>query len=104
MFKLFYPKLVVTLPMNDAIFIATLYSQTLLPGDQVRKLDTNAEKAAHLLDHVIQPAITVSSNTSFYTLIEVMEYGQYSNSVLTGLAKEIRTRIKENDKSDAGTV
>ena len=75
MFKLFYPKLVVTLPMNDAIFIATLYSQSLLPGnlkDRVRKLDTNPEKTAHFLDHVIQPAITVGSNTSFYTLIEVM--------------------------------
>ena len=34
-FKEFYSKLVKTLPMNDALFIAELYSRDLLPDDVI---------------------------------------------------------------------
>ena len=57
-FQKFYVQLVQTLPMNDAIFIAQLFSCNLFPGnlmEEVHAKPTAAEKTAHFLDYGIKP-------------------------------------------------
>ena len=54
--------------MNDALFIAKLYSCDLLPDDikeYVQSLPTNANKAMYFLDHVIKPSVTSGVGSSF---------------------------------------
>lgn len=77
--------------MDDALFIAELFSANLLPGDmkdQVKAMSTQADKATHFLDHVILPSVKNDIGSSFDDLIKVMEDGEY-NSVKE-LAKQIR--------------
>jgi len=62
--------------MNDATFISKLFSANLLPGnvkDQMKSMNTRADKATHLLDHVIQPSVMTGVGRSFDDLIKVME-------------------------------
>ena len=47
-FQQFYSKLVKTLPMDDVVFTAELFSNDLLPGDlksQIKSEKTSADKA-----------------------------------------------------------
>ena len=105
-FKQYYHKLVTTLPMNDVTFTAHLFSHDLLPGnlnDQVKSLATASDKAAHFLDCVIKPAVTIGVDRSFNELLNVMEGSEYSN--VKELAQQIRSKLKEgpvNTDSNAG--
>ena len=107
-FKQFYHKLVTTLPMNDVTFTAHLFSHDLLPGnlnDQVKSISlaTASDKAAHFLDYVIKPAVTIGVNKSFNELLNVMEGSEYSS--VKELAQQIRSKLKEgavNTDSNAG--
>jgi len=95
-FKHFYVKLVRMLPMNDAIFMAKLFSAKLLPGDvkyQVESMSTQADKATHFLDRVIQPSVTSGVGRHFYDLIKVMEDSEYNG--VKELAKLIRNELRE---------
>ena len=75
--------------MNDAIFIAQLYANGLLPGDLKNQLNlphrTSADKATLFLDSVIEPSVTSSS---FDKLLNVMEDSEYKH--LKKLAEVIR--------------
>ena len=105
-FTEFYHKLVTTLPMNDVTFTAQLVSHNILPGnlnDQVKSLATASDKAAHFLDCVIKPAVTIGVDRSFNELLNVMEGSEYSN--IKELAQQIRSKLKEgpvNTDSNAG--
>ena len=71
-FKEFYSKLVKTLPMNDAIFIAELYSRDLLSDDlkeHIELLTTEGRKVMYFLDHVIKPSVTSDGVSSFDKLL-----------------------------------
>ena len=95
-FKQFYHKLVVTLPMNDVTFTAQLVSRDLLPGnlsDQVKSLSTSSDKASHFLDCVIKPAVTIGVNRSFNELLNVMEDSEYCN--VKELALQIRSKLQK---------
>jgi len=94
-FKQFFAKLAKSLPMDDPIFVAELFSHDLLPGDhydKVKSLATRAEKATHFLDSVIRPAI-ITDDGSFNKLLSVMEDSEYSN--VKELARQIRSKLKE---------
>lgn len=102
-FKEFYSKLVETLPMNDALFIAKLYSHDLLPDDtkeHVQSLPTRADKAMYFLDHVIKPSVTTSVGSSFDQLLNVMEDSEYQG--VKELAKLIRTSLRKRSSNDNG--
>ena len=107
-FKQFYHKLVTTLPMNDVTFTARLVSHDLLPGnlnDQVKSLATASDKAAHFLDCVIKPAVTIGIDRSFDELLNVMEDSEYCN--VKELAQQIRSKLKEepvNTDDTAGSL
>ena len=100
LFKDFYFKLVETLPMNDAIFIAQLYSCRLLYDDlkeHVESLATKAKKAMHFLDHVIKPSMTSDGSSSFDKLLNVMEENEYQH--VKELAKQIKDSLRERYKT-----
>ena len=99
-FKQFYHKMVTTLPMNDVTFTAQLSTHDLLPGnlnDQVKSLATASDKAAHFLDCVIKPAVTIGDNTSFNELLNVMKDNDHYN--VKELAHQIRSGLKEEPVS-----
>ena len=92
--------------MNDATFIAQLFSVHLLPGNiknQLKSMRTRAEKAMHLLDYVIQPSVMTGIGSSFNDLIKVMENGECDG--LKELAKLIRCRLrKQPANSETGYI
>ena len=93
-FQQFYSKLVKTLPMNDAIFMAELYSRDLLPDDlkeYIESLPTSAKKSSYFLDHVIKPSVTIGDASRFDELLNVMEDSEYQG--VKELAKLIKDRI-----------
>lgn len=104
-FQQFYLKLVKTLPMNDDIFVAGLFSCGLLPDnikDHVESLATSARKASYFLDHVIKPSVTSCIGSSFDELLNVMEDSEYQN--VNELAKLIKTSLRERCKRTNSAV
>ena len=81
-FRQFYSKLVKTLPMDDTLFMAELFSNDLLPSDLKDQLNlpnkTSAEKATLLLNNVIEPSVTSDCGSSFDKLLNVMEDCKYN--------------------------
>ena len=62
--------------MNDTLFIASLYSNNLLPGDMkdvIESISTKAQKATKFLDSIIKPTIESNDGTRFGVLLEVMK-------------------------------
>ena len=92
-FQQFYSKLVKTLPMDDPVFTAELFSNDLLPGDLNNQLKlvhrTSAEKAVLFLDSAVKPSVTSDGGSSFDKLLHVMEDSEYQH--VKELAEEIRT-------------
>ena len=67
-FTKFYLQLVTTLPIDDPLFTAKLFTNDLLPGDHkghVESLPTKSDKASYFLDHVIKPSVTSNDGSSF---------------------------------------
>jgi len=95
-FKKYYEKLLVALPMDDVMFRAKLFSHDLLPGDlkqQVESKKTSAEKAMYFLDNKIKSDVTISVSTSFDELLQIM--ASWESDSLKKLAKEIKTTLME---------
>ena len=95
-FQHFYAKLVKTLPMDDVVFIAELFSANLLSGEARHLVDskpTPASKAKYFLDHMIEPSVTTGVGSSFDDLIKVMEDSEYDG--VKELAKLIRCRLRK---------
>ena len=100
-FKQFYDRLVITLPMNDVLFIAELYSHDLLPDiikDRVKTLASSESKASYFLDHVIKPSVTVGVGSSFDELLKVMEDSDYQSVKV--LARVIRRSLSKEELAD----
>ena len=95
-FQYFYAKLVKILPMDDAVFIAELFSANLLSCDAKYLVDskpTRASKAKYFLDHMIEPSVTTGVGRSFGDLIKVMENSEYDG--VKELAKQIRCKLRK---------
>ena len=103
-FKQFYSNLVETLPMDDTVFIAKLFSNDLLPGDLKNQLKllhrTSADKAALFLDSVIEPSVTSDGGSSFDKLLSVMEDCKYPH--LKELAVQIKASLRKRPDNDRG--
>ena len=102
-FQEYYSKLVETLPMSDAIFVAKLYSRGLLPRELRDKLNllqgTPADKATLFLNNVIEPSVISGVGSTFDKLLNVMEDSDHES--LKELAKLIRTSLRSSN-SDNG--
>ena len=95
-FRDFYSKLVKILPMKDALFVADLYSQGLLPDDQkdqIKSLATRADMVVHFLDNVIKPDVTsgIGTGASFNKLLNLMNDSE--NQPVKQLAEQIRSKL-----------
>ena len=105
-FQQFYSKLVETLPMDDAVFVAELFSNDLLPDDLWNQLKllhrTSADKAVLFLDSVIEPSVTSDGGSSFDKLLHVMEDSEYQH--LKELAELIGTSLTKRSSSDKGKL
>ena len=104
-FQQFYSKLVKTLPMDDAVFTAELFSNDLLPGNlksQIKSEKTSADKAALFLDSVIEPSVTSDHDggSSFDKLLHVMEDSEYKH--VKELAEEIRRSLRKRSIPNNG--
>ena len=90
--------------MDDAVFIADLFSNDLLPGDLKNQLKlvhrTSAQKAAYFLDSVIEPSVTSDGGSSFDKLLHVMEDSEYQH--LKELVVQIRASLLESHNNDRG--
>ena len=90
--------------MDDAVFIAKLYTNGLLPGDLKNEINlpnrTSAKKAALFLDSVIKPSVTSDGGSSFDKLLNVMEDSKYLH--VKNLAKQIRTNLQETSDNNKG--
>ena len=96
-----YSRLVKTLPMNDDIFIAELYTNKLLPGDlkeHLESLPTSARKASKFLDAVIKPSIENNNITRLTTLLRVMTNSD--DSTVKILAEEILPTLHQGSSSN----
>ena len=99
-FKQFYSKLVKTLPMDDKLFTAELFSNDLLPGklkSQLKSEKTSVHMADLFLDRVIEPSVTSDGGSSFDKLLHVMEDSEYQH--VKELAEEIRTSLSRKRSS-----
>ena len=95
-FKQFYVKLVMILPMDDPLLTAELFACGLLPGDlkqQISAMQTPVDKATCFLDHKISSDVSVGNSTSFNKLLDVMEDSGIDS--LKELAEEIKIALKE---------
>ena len=103
-FQHFYAKLVKTLPLDDDVFIAELFSANLLPDDAkdlVESKPSRASKASYFLDHMIKPSVLTGVGRSFDDLIKVMEDSEYDG--VKELAGMIRCRLrKRSANSETG--
>ena len=103
-FRQYYSRLVKTLPMNDDIFTAELYTNKLLPGDlkeHLESLPTSARKASKFLDIVIKPSIENNDVTRLSTLLIVMT--DSDDSTVKRLAKEIQLMLdRGSSNSETG--
>ena len=79
--------------MDNPVFIATLYTQQLLPDntkDEVEAKRTKHEKANYFLDTVIIRGIDIN-DTYFKKLLDVMERKEFKP--LQHLAKKIKDEV-----------
>ena len=91
LFQNYYSLLVQVLPMDDYSFIATLFTNGLLPRglkDDIHSSRTKSERAMLLLDRVIDPFINIDNN-SFNILLKVMKESDYGN------LKELASKIDQ---------
>ena len=94
----YYTKLVRVLPMNDALFMAHLYSSQFLPGDakeSVAARTTRAEKASFFLDNYIEKGFEDDgSNPLFLELLKLMQ--RSDNLTLKSVANDIDSKRKQS--------
>ena len=94
--------------MSDAVFIAKLYSNDLLPGDMkatIESIPTASQRTTKLLDNVIKPTIDSNNSTRLGVLLEVMKDSEDDN--LRRLAGTILSALREgliNNKTASGIL
>ena len=91
-FKVYYPKLVRLLPMNDECFMSDLYGEDLLPGDlkaDVESLPT--KRASKFLDNVIKPSVEINDSRKLHILLKLMK--ENDNTSIKELADKIRMSL-----------
>ena len=82
LYENYVENLVKCLPLDDALFIAKLSGDQLLPGDtgnKIETLQTQPEKATYFLCHVIKPALDLGDFSGFLKLLSIMHNCGYGH-------------------------
>ena len=98
-FKVYYPKLVRLLPMNDECFMSDLYGNSLLPGDlkaDIESLPTSTKRATKFLDNAIKPSIENNDSRKLHILLKLMKENDDIN--IKELADKIRISLDSTIK------
>ena len=93
-FKVYYPKLVRLLPMNDECFMSDLYGKSLLPGDlkaDIESLPTSTKRASKFLDNVIKPSVENNDSRKLHILLNLMK--ENDDISIKELADKIRISL-----------
>jgi len=93
-FQYHSPSLIQCLPMDDAVFITTLHSNDLLPGNlkaTVQSQPTSVDKALKFLDWAIEPFLKSNNVMPFYKLLTVMQTSDNDN--IRRLATTIKSEL-----------
>ena len=104
-YERFYPDLLKSLPMADPQFHDSLEKRKLFSGDlleEVKAKDTEARKAAHFLQNVINHSLNIDNTEPFDNLLEVMENSD--NGVCQRLAKGIKTYLSKKQSVDPQAI
>ena len=91
-----FEKLVKVLPMQDALFLASLHSNGFVSYNDLQEIQSkpvNVEKSLYFLDYVIEPCLRVGYNQAFVKLVD-MVMGDVSGKV-KDLGEEIKTKMKD---------
>ena len=95
-FKKFYPQLTISLPLDDVVFVAELYSHNLLPEylkEEINAKPTHLEKASDFLDKAIEPSVYIGEDSAFIKLLNIMKDSEYP--LLNELAEKIKRKLKK---------
>ena len=98
----FYSQLVASLPMDDPLFIAKLYSHGLLPADareQIKPKRTGAEKCDYFIRHVIIPSLVID-DSHFMELLNIMQQSEFI--YVKQLSDQIKSELKKESPDTAG--
>ena len=98
-FKVYYPKLVRLLPMNDECFMSDLYGNSLLPGDlkaDIESLPTSTKRATKFLDNVIKPSVESNDSRKLHILLKLMK--ENDDISIKELADKIRISLDRTIK------
>ena len=98
-FKVYYPKLVRLLPMNDECFMSELYGNSLLPGDlkaDIESLPTSTKRASKFLDNVIKPSVENNDSRKLHILLKLMK--ENDDISIKELADKIRISLDRTIK------
>lgn len=94
-FTKYYEKLVSSMPMKDAIFIAKMYSKSLFPGDlkaQVETKSSSQDAAAYFLDNSIQKDLKNGRAKSFMKVLStLMEYGDTCKDLSSEIMQKLNS-------------
>ena len=91
------------LPINDAVFVAKLYSYQLLDHNlksEIEALTTTIEKSQHFLDRSIYPSIDTDDHKRFDNLLIVIETSD--DTLVIELAKMIRSSLRKRPMETYG--
>ena len=95
-FKKFYVDLITTLPMNDILFVSSLWERGIFSGDlqeHIESLSSSTEKAEHFLTVAINPLLSIKDDSTFSKLLSIMEDSDYKH--VKELARQIRRELQE---------
>jgi len=96
-------KLINTLPMDDAKFLASLKSNNFLAGDLESRVTersyTRAQSASHFLTETIDRSFEIDNMEHFDALLIVMvDYGNLLKQMVEFILNKIEERVNEVSK------
>ena len=100
--KIFYSRLVGSLPMDDPLFIAELRSHGLLPADAEDRIETKStrvEKGRYFFSNVIMPSLVID-DSHFMELLNIMQQSKHFH--LEQLSVDIKHMLKMQSSDTAG--
>jgi len=101
-FNKFNKKLLNALPMKDVVFLATLNSEGLFPGnlkDEVKEKSSSAEAADHFLWKTVEKDLLNGQDKSFRKLLDaMMDFGDSTKELAITIKKKIDYHVRGNLK------
>ena len=102
--KKYITELIRSLPMDDALFMAMLSDQGLLPGNmksQINAQATQVDKASYFIEHMIKPYLGINDTGCLEDLLAVMKKSGYRP--VQHLARKITSELELESNSEGSS-